>query len=41
MKQPVFTGSGVAIITPFTNDGVDYAALATCWNFNWKMERML
>ena len=27
MKHPVFTGSGVAIITPFTNDGVDLAAL--------------
>lgn len=23
MKQPIFTGSGVAIATPFTNDGVD------------------
>ena len=33
MKQPVFTGSGVAIITPFTNDGVDYAALADLLEF--------
>ncbi len=27
MKHPVFTGSGVAVITPFTNDGVDLPAL--------------
>lgn len=33
MKQPVFTGSGVAIITPFTNDSVDYAALADLLEF--------
>ena len=33
MKQPVFTGSGVAIITPFTNDSVDYAALAALVEF--------
>ena len=33
MKQPVFTGSGVAIITPFTNDGVDYGALADLLEF--------
>lgn len=33
MKQPVFTGSGVAIITPFTNDGVDYAALSDLLEF--------
>lgn len=33
MKQPVFTGSGVAIITPFTNDGVDYPALARLLDF--------
>ena len=33
MKQPVFTGSGVAIITPFTNDGVDYTALADLLEF--------
>ena len=24
MKKPIFTGSGVAIITPFTEDGVNY-----------------
>ncbi len=33
MKQPVFTGSGVAIITPFTSDGVDYPALARLLDF--------
>ncbi len=33
MKQPVFTGSGVAIITPFTNDGVDYPALTRLLDF--------
>jgi len=24
MKNPIFTGSGVAIVTPFTNDGIDF-----------------
>ncbi len=33
MKQPVFFGSGVAIITPFTNDGIDYPALARLLDF--------
>lgn len=33
MKQPVFSGSGVAIITPFTNDGVDYPALTRLLDF--------
>lgn len=27
MREPIFTGSGVAIVTPFTEDGVDYAKL--------------
>ena len=27
MKQPVFTGSCVAIVTPFKADGVDYEKL--------------
>lgn len=27
MKKCIFTGSGVAIVTPFTNDGVDYDKL--------------
>ncbi|MDE7243821.1 MAG: 4-hydroxy-tetrahydrodipicolinate synthase [Oscillospiraceae bacterium] len=33
MKHPVFTGSGVAIITPFTKDGVDYPALKKLLDF--------
>jgi len=24
MKEPIFTGAGVAIITPFTEDGVNF-----------------
>ncbi|MBP7401355.1 MAG: 4-hydroxy-tetrahydrodipicolinate synthase [Clostridia bacterium] len=28
MKKPVFTGSGVAIVTPFRDSGVDFAKLA-------------
>jgi 4-hydroxy-tetrahydrodipicolinate synthase len=28
MRKPIFTGSGVAIITPFTNEGTDYNKLA-------------
>ena len=33
MKLPIFTGSGVAIITPFTNDTVDYPALKRLIDF--------
>lgn len=33
MKQPIFTGSGVAIITPFTKDGIDYPALMRLLDF--------
>lgn len=33
MKQPIFTGSGVAIITPFTNNAIDYPALARLLDF--------
>lgn len=33
MKQPLFTGSGVAIITPFTTDTVDYPALRRLLDF--------
>ena len=33
MKQPVFTGSGTAIITPFTWDGIDCPALARLLDF--------
>lgn len=35
MRQPIFTGAGVAIVTPFTNDGkVDYPALKKLLEFN-------
>lgn len=27
MRQPIFTGSGVAIVTPFTEQGIDFAKL--------------
>ena len=33
MKQPIFTGSGVALITPFTRDGVDDNALKALLDF--------
>ena len=33
MKQPIFTGCGVAIITPFTCDSVDYPALRKLIDF--------
>ena len=33
MKQPIFTGSGVDIITPFTNDGIDFPSLARLLDF--------
>ena len=33
MKQPIFTGSGVAIITPFTSETVDYPALRRLIDF--------
>lgn len=33
MKTPIFTGSGVALVTPFTNDGVDYEKLAELIEF--------
>ena len=28
MRKPIFTGSGVAIVTPFTNEGTDYDKLS-------------
>ncbi len=28
MRKPIFTGSGVAIVTPFTNEGTDYTKLS-------------
>ena len=33
MQQPIFTGSGTAIVTPFTNDSVDYPALGRLLDF--------
>lgn len=33
MKKCIFTGSGVAIVTPFTNDGVDYDKLGDLIEF--------
>ena len=33
MKKPIFTGSGVALATPFTNDGVDGEALKKLLDF--------
>lgn len=33
MKKLIFTGSGVAIVTPFTNDGVDYDKLGELIEF--------
>jgi len=33
MKKPVFTGSAVAIVTPFSDTGVDYQALAELIEF--------
>lgn len=34
MKTPIFTGSGVALVTPFTKDGVDYDKLAELIEFH-------
>ena len=36
MKKLIFTGSGVAIVTPFTNDGVDYDKLGELIEFQIK-----
>ena len=33
MKQAIFTGSGVALVTPFTSGGVDYPALKKLLDF--------
>ena len=33
MKQPIFNGSGVAIITPFADNAIDYPALARLLDF--------
>lgn len=34
MKTPIFTGSAVAIVTPFTDSGVDFAKLAELIDFH-------
>ncbi|MCX7709219.1 MAG: 4-hydroxy-tetrahydrodipicolinate synthase [Clostridia bacterium] len=36
MKKPIFTGSGVAIVTPFTEDGIDYKKLEELIEFQIK-----
>ena len=36
MKNPIFTGSGVAIVTPFTDDGVDYVKLEELLEYHIK-----
>lgn len=36
MRKPIFTGSGVAIVTPFTNDHVDYEKLEELIEFQIK-----
>lgn len=36
MKKPLFIGSAVAIVTPFTDDGVDYQAFAKLIEFQIK-----
>ncbi|HEY5586276.1 MAG TPA: 4-hydroxy-tetrahydrodipicolinate synthase [Ruminiclostridium sp.] len=36
MKKPIFTGSGVAIVTPFTNEGTDYNKLSELIEFQIK-----
>ena len=36
MKEPIFTGSGVAIATPFTKDGVDFDTLGEMLDFQLK-----
>ena len=34
MKQPIFTGSGVAIITPFNENGIDFESLGNLIDFH-------
>lgn len=36
MKTPIFTGSAVALVTPFTDSGVDYPKLAEILEFHVK-----
>ncbi|MDR2420985.1 MAG: 4-hydroxy-tetrahydrodipicolinate synthase [Oscillospiraceae bacterium] len=37
MKTPVFTGSSVAVVTPYDGDGIDYPALAGI--IDWQIEQ--
>ena len=34
MKTPIFTGAAVAIVTPFTENGVDFTKLAELIEFH-------
>ena len=34
MKKPIFTGSGVALVTPFTEDGINYPKLGELIEFH-------
>lgn len=36
MRKPIFTGSGVAIVTPFTEDGIDFNKLGELIEFQIK-----
>ncbi len=36
MKKPIFTGSGVAIVTPFSNEGTDYNKLSELIEYQLK-----
>lgn len=36
MKEPIFTGSGVAIVTPFRNEAVDLTAMGRLLDFHLK-----
>lgn len=36
MRKPIFTGSGVAIVTPFTEDGIDFNKLGELIDFQIK-----
>lgn len=38
MKKPIFTGSGVAIVTPYTNDGIDFTKLGELIDFQIENE---
>ena len=36
MKEPIFTGCGTAIVTPFTNDGINFDTLGKLLDFQLK-----